>query len=484
MLGRTNPNRAGDRVTIEAEQSPGHWSGNRVLAFILVAGLAVRLALLYATRDTGLMILDEQHYRTLALSLLHGHGFAWGPGNLTSIRPPLYPAFEALIWSTAGADSLIAVRAAQILISLANVWLLYYAATLLFDRRTALLAAGGLCFYPSLVAFNFFLLTEVIFTFLLTLLVVGCIRLLQTGNYRIAVLTGVTLGLAALTRSVLWPLPVLLAPFVFFTAPGERSRRLRLGLLLVIGYASVVAPWAVRNTKLQKVLTVVNTMGGITLRMGNYEHTPQDRAWDPQTLFGENSIFREMSDEHLEGISWTEGQKEKWAAKKALVYMVRHPLQTLDRSLTKFANFWGLERTVIAGWQQGLYRPPRWSAIAGTLVIPLAYTVATLFGCLGIFLGPPADRRMQLLLLLVIVFVAGMHSLAFGHARYHLPLMPIVLLYAASAIRHRSWREWRQGIGHIAAPAVACMFLIAVWAREVFVVESHRIQALLHGLLG
>src|SRR5262249_30600729 len=122
---------------------------SRLLLLILGLGLLVRLVLLYATRDTGLMIVDEQHYHTLALNLLHGNGFAWAEGKLTSARPPLYPSLMTLIWTISGTKSLVLIRLAQIVISLANVYVLYRLGLLLFDRRVALVAAAGLAFYPS-----------------------------------------------------------------------------------------------------------------------------------------------------------------------------------------------------------------------------------------------------------------------------------------------------------------------------------------------
>jgi hypothetical protein len=213
--------------------------------------------------------------------------------------------------------------------------------------------------------------------------------------------------------------------------------------------------------------------------MGNYEHTPVNRAWDPMTLHGDKSIFHDLRAENPDFASWTEGRREKWLLKRALVYMLEHPGETLKRSVIKFANFWGLERTLIAGWQQGLYRPPNWFTFLGTVIIPLFYAVAMLFACVGIFWTPPEDRRARWLLLLPVVFIAGMHALTFGHERYHLPLIPILLLYAAAAISYRSWERVRAPVQPVAAPlAVACSLLV-IWGREVLLVDADKIQALL-----
>jgi 4-amino-4-deoxy-L-arabinose transferase-like glycosyltransferase len=454
------------------------------LLVLIALGTVLRLMLLYTTREMKLMIVDEQHYHTLALSLLHGEGFAWKPEKLTSLRPPLYPTFIAFLWQIWGGESLLLIRATQMCLSLVNVYILYRIGLVLFNARVALLAAAGLCFYPSLVAFNYFLLTEIIFTFLLSLFVLGYVTLLKAERLWVAWATGVALGCAALTRSIVWPFPLLLCPLAFWSLTGSVKRRMWIVATILLGYALVVTPWAVRNTRLQGVVTVVDTMGGLTLRMGNYEHTDLNRAWDPATLFGEKSIYQALYREHGNVSSWTEGQKEKWALRKSLIYMLDHPQITFQRMIVKFASFWGLERVVIAGWQQGFYQPPRWAAAGGTLLIPLSYMLVMVLACFGAFLSPPPDRRMHAFLVLLLGFICGIHTLTFGHERYHLPLIPFLLLYAGAAVTPETWACIRNEGQKLIGPVTASALLVLVWGREVFILEAERIRALFAVLLG
>jgi hypothetical protein len=217
-------------------------------------------------------------------------------------------------------------------------------------------------------------------------------------------------------------------------------------------------------------------MGGLTLRMGNYEHTPLNRAWDPITLQGETSIFHDLYQEHPEVTTWTEGRKEKWATKKALAYMLEHPLLTLKRAIIKCANLWGLEREIIAAWQQGLYHPPQWFVIFGTLAITLSYVALMLLASLGMFLARPVDLRAHLFFLLLVAFIAGLHTITFGHSRYHLPFVPLLLLYAAAAVHYQSWRCLREGFRQAAAPIAIWVGLGAIWGREVLLIDANRIR--------
>jgi 4-amino-4-deoxy-L-arabinose transferase-like glycosyltransferase len=456
----------------------------RLFLGVLVLGLLLRLVFLYATQNTGLMIEDERHYHQLALNVLHGHGFGWTPETRTSIRPPLYPFFEVFIWKITGTESLLYVRLAQVGLSLLTVYFLYRLGLLVFDQPVAQLAAAGVWLYPSLVAFNFLLLTEVLFTCLLTLVALGYVTLLRTRRAAAAWGTGGALGLAALTRSILWPFPIVLCPLTFFTLHGNWKSRAQLALYLLLGYILVVAPWAVRNTRLQGVFTVVDTMGGLNLLMGNYAYTPLNRAWDAVSLTGEKSWSADLPPTHPDGPRWTEGRKEKWAVRQAMTYMLAHPALTLQRAAIKCANFWGLERVIIAGWAEGFYHPPQWFAVLGAVAITLAYTLTMLLASLGFFLALPASRTAPFFLVSVIVFVCGVHTVVFGHERYHLPLMPFLLLYAAAAIRQRSWLRLREGMRTATAPVLTCILLLGVWGRELLFVETGRVRELLHIVFG
>jgi hypothetical protein len=239
-------------------------------------------------------------------------------------------------------------------------------------------------------------------------------------------------------------------------------------------------PWAIRNTRLQGVLTVVDTMGGLNLLMGNYEHTPLNRAWNAVLLTGQRSWAYDMP---ADGSTWTEGRKEKWAARKALTYMMEHPGLTLKRAAIKFANFWGLERVIIAGWLYRLYQPPLWFAGVGTLAITLAYVLTMLLASLGFFLARPENRMAHLFLISIIVFVCGIHTIVFGHERYHLPLMPLILLYAAAAAVQQSWRRLRAGVLTTVAPLGLWALFFAIWGRELLFTDTARIRGLL-GLFG
>lgn len=454
-------------------------AGRTLLWLCVALGLVLRLGILWKTPGLGAGIVDEQHYSQIASNIIAGNGFAWGPGDPTSIRPPLYPGLLAAIWTVAGPRNLQAVRAIQILLALATMGVVYLLGARVYNPTVGRYAAVAYWLYPTLIFFNFLILTETLFTLLLVTFLLFSVLLVQSPRGWLALGCGVSLGLAALTRSVLWPVPLVLCPMLAVLIRAPLARRLALPAVVLAGYALTVAPWAIRNTRLQRVVTIVDTMGGMNLRMGNYEYTPDDRMWDAVSLQGEKSwVYGIAAD--FPGQTITEGMKDKWAQHKAVEYMRDHPALTLRRSFIKFADLWGLEREFIAGVQSGLFAPPMWFAIVSALGILGGYVVVVIAGAVGMWLAAPSDRRMQILLLFpVLVIVAG-HTIVFGHSRYHLPLIPILALYGSAFVVTRLPSFRLAFRPTLIGATVTMTALVAIWARQVAFVDLSRIAALLH----
>ncbi len=433
------------------------------LLVVLLLGCLVRAFLVWATAGMPARIADEHHYLEIATSLVEGRGFAFAAGP-TSLRPPLYPYLVAGVWTLTGSHSLVAVRALQVVLGLATAWLAFLIARRVYDARAGVAAAAIVAFYPALLFANVLILTETVFALLVLVVVWAALRLLDRPSLLMAAATGAAVALAALTRSVLWPFPVVLAALVAWWVPGSLVRRLAVGAAVVAGCALVLAPWAVRNTRLQRVPVLVDTMGGMNLRMGNYAHTPHDRIWDAVSMGGDKLWIVGLPPEPPGGGVWTEGQKERWARQEALRFMREHPGLTAWRALIKFGDFWGLDRDFIAGVERGLYHPPALvTAVAGVAMLA-AYPVLIVLALWAIVLSPPADWRAHVLMVGLVLFVCALHTVVFGHPRYRLPLMPVLAVYAGAAWTRLEWAAvWRRG----AWPALAgTAALAALWAIQ------------------
>jgi hypothetical protein len=483
------------------------------LAWILLAGAVVRLALWAWFRDVPISIGDEKEYHALAANLAMRGEFAFDPGMPTSIRPPLYPALVAVIYRAFGTGNIAAVRLVQCGLSLVTVVLAYRLGTETHGRRAGLWAAALVGFYPSLLGYNNLLLTEVLFTALLTAACLALARALRIRSLAWLGLGGVLLGLGALTRSVLWPFPVALGALLLVAwggskktrdtrhetrdtvripedhePPGRqghhhRTKEIRLTsrvsclvsrvfferllavAVLLAAFIATIAPWSVRNTRLQESFQTIDVMGGRNFMMGNYEYTPMYRAWDAISISGERSWISVLLRQYPSPRRRTQGQIDKLALRAGVEYVRRHPGLTLRRDVIKFFDFWGLERELIAGAARGVFGPiPAPALVPLTLLIFGGYAAALWMGIFGMVLAPPADARVHALLLLIIGFICAVHTATFGHSRYHLPVMPLVLVYSAGAlVGAREIGRWRRRSAFCLAVALCAVFGIG-WA--------------------
>ena len=457
---------------------PAKWLAHPLL-WILVAGVVVRVLLLLWFQDLPLEVWDEREYNELAVNLATRGEFVL-EGQASSMRPPLYPAVVAGVYKLCGAENYQAVRVLQALIGLATVAVVYLLGSEVYDRRVGAWAAGFFCFYPSMLGQANLLLSETLFTFWLVLICLVVVRFFRGNSIEHLVLSGVLIGLAALTRSVVWLLPPVLALYVVLVWRVGMLRRLTAALLMLLAFAITVAPWSIRSTQLEKTFVVIDVMGGRNLMMGNYDHTPTYRAWDAISVEGEKSWYRVLARENPDFRHLTQGQRDKLAMRYGLRYMATHPAQTLLRDVVKFFNFWQLERSLVAGMGQGLFGNPSVPVIVLlTALIFASYAAAMGSGVFGAVLAGPEDRRIHGFLLLLIAFVCGLHTLVFAHSRYHLPLMPLVLVFSAAGWinvreiwgRRATWPFW--------LAAGLCLLLIGGWTWEIAVVDFQRFMSIL-----
>jgi 4-amino-4-deoxy-L-arabinose transferase-like glycosyltransferase len=445
------------------------------LALILVAGTLLRLALWMWFQDQPIHIWDELDYNGIARNIVQRGEFALAPGTPTSLRPPLYPAVVAAAYWLFGLENFQAVRLLQTGLSLLNVLLLYRLGSELFCRRVALWASGFYCFYPSLLGFNALLLTEVVFTFLLTTACLLLTRSLQRESITYLALAAAVLGLAALTRSVLWLFPVALGVLLLGAWTGGLKRRGVATGVLIIVFAITIGPWVLRNTALQRTFVAIDTLGGRNFMQGNYRFTPLDRPWDAVSLSGDENWYDELAAVYPLSQQTTQGEIDRLALREGIKFVIENPELTLQRDIVKFLRFWGLERELIAGAARGYFGHISGPVILVlTLVIFGSYAIAMTLGVFGFVLAPPLERRIHWLLFLMAAFICAMHTLTFGHSRYHLPLMPFVLLYSASAWVHRRevWQRRRTPAFGLAC-GLTGVFVLG-WLWEIVVADGER----------
>ena len=450
------------------------------LLLILIASVVVRAALWAAWKDLPVRIVDAKAYNRLAITIVEQGAYLTPEGKPSSLRPPLYPALVAGVYSMFGSENHAAVRMMQALLGLGTVVLVYVLGAEVYSRRVGLWASAWCAFYPSFLGFNNLLLSETLFTLFVTAITVLAVIAIKRRSMALMPVLGVLLGLGALVRSILWLCGPLIAVYLLLVWGGRWRTRTGAACIMLTCFLATIAPWAYRNTHHQQTLTIIDCMGGRNAMMGNYEHTPLERSWATIDIAqGKQAWHQVLAAETPDYSSLTQGQIDKVAMKHGVQFVLDHPLLTLKRNIVRVFNFWQLERTLIAGAAFGHFgKLPKPVVLVGAAFVCGSYALAVFAGLFGVLMTPVSDRRIHWLLVFTIAFPCVIHTLIFAHSRYHLPIMPIVLVFATSALlsMRNLWSRRRELT--FVLSLIACLMLIVGWTREIVMVDLSRSSGL------
>ena len=449
-------------------------SRRSILLLIFLLALVLRLVVVLAATDLSIGLDDMFQYDMLARSIVSGNGYRWyaqedlprirralgniempsdydPQGVLTSHRAPAYPVFLALIYAVTGIvpERLLAARLIQAVVGAALAPL-----TWLLGRRMGLadkssaIGAAVIAAYPLLCIYPTTLLTENLYIPLFVLSLWALLRAGDVGRARDYVLAGLLLGVTALTRSIVSLFVPLAALRVWLLVQPRRSG-LRLAILLLVSFLAVVTPWSVRNTLLHGEFCFIETSLGYNLYMGY--HPINDGGFDVRisTYLLHTLDDAERNRQGMEA-AWSFIRSDPGRVPYLMVRKLAYFLETDKRGPIYFYanNFLG-------HW-------PGWQLAGGLLLVCGPFLLVASLGLAGLALARPW-REVGLVVLLIAYYV-GVHMLISADSRYHLPLVPLLALWAAQMLVERPWRQARPWQKAIALTLV--LGLLVVWGFE------------------
>lgn len=461
------------RQRLLAEMEPAR--ERRLLAFVkksldpvVLAGVAVftlalvlRLALIgYVNPDPRDGRFDDSvWYDFSARSIAAGRGYIWDPSvwkladgspmypgdtevGPSALWPPGYPAFLAGIYKLTG-GSLLAGKAANAFLGAATAALAFLIARRLFNDVAGVVAGIGMAFLPSHALFTALTMSEVYYTFLLTLLAYLTLRWVfgdeRPRVWQLAAL-GFLTGVAALTRGELAAFLVVL--FALFLARW-RSWRRAIGwtALAALGMSVAFAPWVIRN-RIQMDAWIPGTTGvGRVMLQG---HNPEtDGGPSLKVVHQFESQFADLPLPEREVRANREAQQE------AIEWALDHPLEEFKLVFSRLALLYRADKSGVEWIQSN--KP--WFGREGADRL-IAFSNAYYHVLLGLAaVGAPAwwamgNGRKVLVALLPIAYYTLMFGVLFvGNDRYHVPILPFVAVLAAapvSLILMRTAERWRE----------------------------------------
>jgi 4-amino-4-deoxy-L-arabinose transferase-like glycosyltransferase len=411
----TVAHRARRRITF------AHW----VIAVLLV-GLAVRLVVIAATPHFTPTD-DAADYDRHAVSIaVHGVYPPSGFGGPSAFRPPLFPVVLAGVYKVAGVDPPSARwragRVAEALLGVLAVALICLIALRLWGRAVALLSAAIAAVFPPLILVGSSLMSESLYIpLVLTAVLTALVHRNSAHRWRYAVLTGVLVGLVALTRGngIALLVPVLL--LVWSERPRRSWRALRSPLVVVAAAVLTLIPWTVRNEVQFHAFIPVSTEAGSALR-GAYNGI--SRA-DPRFPGLWRPPFDEMLRIHAANPHLNEAQVYDRLREEGLDYIGAHPGYFFEELL------WNTERLLnLPGPGLERYFAP-YEDYDATLAVVSVYAFWLLLALAAAGAATRAARRPPPAFWICPVALALPAIFFLGATRYRSPTDPFLVMLAA-----------------------------------------------------
>jgi len=389
----------------------------------LLAGVVIVPRLVWIVAMPTVPFDDFAMYDIFARRLVAGLGYVEKDGSPTAYWSVGYALFLAGIYKAVG-HHYFAVKLVQTGLAVATALCVYLLA-LPFSKPVARLAALGAALWPSLIGMTDLLASENLFVplFVLSVLLFGHIAEARPRAHPL--LAGGVLGLATLVRPVAAGLGVCALLFALFR---RRDLPRTVGRLALAGAAAVlvVLPWSVRNLRQMGALVPVSTSGGLNLWMGN--HHAATGGWvEPTSLRPVTA--------HL-----TEVQRDRFYRGLAWAYIRAHPLRVIALAPRKLWHF-AARDTVTVGWMHfdSLAAPrPLWLKYVLAGAAQGYYVLGLLLALCGLawrVLRRPPGKWIAL----VCAYYVGVHLALRGDARFHLPILPLLAIFAAFAAA--TWAE-------------------------------------------
>jgi len=441
------------------------------LGGLFLLALAVRLIPLALFSDLSIS-LDMLQYDMLARSLASGNGYRWYAaedaqkfasyldyfgfevelpedprGIPTSFRAPLYPFILSLVYRLISFDGrILAARFMQaVLGALTAVLTFLLALAVHLPERPSRIAGLIVAVYSLLLFYPLGLVTENLFIPLLLLTLLALLRLRTTAASSHALFAGLLAGLTALTRSlavILWA--IWLVWFYRWTA-NRRTSALLCGVMLA-GMLVVTVPWSVRNSRLHGQPVWLESSLGYVLYLGY--HPTATGVVPARTTMELLTIHDDM-------------QRNRLGMQSALHFIASDPPRALRQVFQRFGTLWGLEWREFRFFYHNNYLGvwPPWLLVMTLLWFALPLVILLPSALYGMFAYEPGAERQ---LLLGVVFARTLiHTLTLADPRYHLPLIPLLAIFAS--------RGWTAGFHrrHFRFALLASLPFLLIWALEI-----------------
>ena len=379
-------------------------------------------------------------YDQLAENLANGNGYRFYPDTaLTLMREPGYPILLAGMTKVFGA-SFTVVKISNMILAIATAWLLMRIGISLMPRGAAqntFLVLGPpvlFLFHPGVLIAESRGGVEMLFAFLITLLLLMIFKALASNRWQDYLLCGLVLGITVSVRStpMLFPLPLFAYMMIVERRRLSFIAICRNIMVMILTMIAVLSPWIARNYMLTGKFIPTGSVLGVSAQAGQYigkhqfEGKPywildREAARERDRLaIGLGYPFEDGAEGYYQTFYKTNDEINfsNYLLKKVVAEYQGSPMLFVRCMTQNVFNFWFAVKT--------------WSATAMNAIIQLPYLALAGLGAFRLIRTKRASTAG--LLVLFVAYVMAVHVPILAQARYSIPLISVIAILASAGL--------------------------------------------------
>lgn len=408
-------------------------------AVIFIVAFSVRLMHVLQMQGTpyfDVLMGDAKAYDRWARALAAGDWI----GRDVFYQAPLYPYFLGVIYALAGTDLLVA-RVIQALVGATSCVLLGAAVSRLVSPRAGLAAGLALALWAPAIFFDGLLQKSVLDVFFVCLALWLISRIAPQRSRWAWLALGATMGALALTRENALALGAVLAVW----AAWRPDRRVALAAF-VAGLIVVLAPVVARHYMIDGGVYLTTSQFGPNFYIGN---NPRADGTYASIRFGRGSPEYERLDateeaETAAGRRLTPAEVSSYWTRQALGFIASEPLawlKLMGRKALLLVNRSEMLDTEslesYSDWSTVLWLTSWYSHFGLLVPMAVAGALVTWRAARRRDAAPPAASGLWVVAALTLAYAASV-MVFYVFARYRYPLVPFLLIFAATLVEPRT----------------------------------------------
>lgn len=386
------------------------------------------------------LYLDALRYHSWAQSIAFGAEQVMEP----VFRAPLYPVCLAVIYKIFG-PNLFAARFIQMVLGALVCVMIYYIALKIFNKRAAIISSLIGAFYGPFLYWSGEILIVTLIVFLDLIMLHILLNAIDKPRKLLWLLGGIVLGLSSIARPnililVPWVLALILLMNKFKGITITRKSRFVYICCFLTGIFIVILPVTINNYRVAKDFVLISSQGGINFYMGNNPDADGKTAQPPTLVeapgeFLDNVWLASVKvSEEAVGKPLKPSQVSRFWYVQGLNFIFQDPLKWLKLMGKKIAYFWtGSEITN----NEDTYYFTRFSRTLKLLmwknVLAFPFGIVCPLALVGIVISRNYWRKLLLFYGFILFYMVSV-VLYFVCARYRMPVIPIILVFAGFTI--------------------------------------------------